>query len=299
MNLASISRSCNFQIVENSFTSKVLELGCSSPEAMNVSADIVDGIQARLRLTINTMSLRLEAGRRCLVNDVLQPILAQFPELLCFPEQKCTSALFLKQGPVDYLIGSHVPLFKSLLNKVFVVECEAVLVDDFDHFPQLLGQLSAVMNGGDFSQGALTDGCVWRLALLTRDDPKASSTVSSSMLPTKPKLTLSLSPPLEVVGRDKQISLVGLRLLCQHLYVCFGDCYRKMMSSHLLQPQPLLENSDLADISAEFAAMSIPADGHAESPSPLSSPNEIVPTLVDRKDQMAVAEVNLPLVPRP
>ena len=48
-----------------------------------------------------------------------------------------------------------------------------------------------------------------------------------------------LSPHLTsdaVISLDGDVDITNLRVVCQYLYVCLGDGFRKLASSHLLVP---------------------------------------------------------------
>jgi hypothetical protein len=263
LNFELIAAVCDCEWVEDGFVAALTELGFRPPDSVVVPNSLLDQIVDRLNLTIRTECLRLEVGRRALVSSVLQPILDQCDQLLCFQEEACSSSLLLKKGPVDFLVATcALPVFRQARVKVFVVECKK-LIDEFSsHFPLWLGEMSAVMNGGDYSQGALTDGCRWMFATLTRDDPSKSTT--SAVLPiAKPKLTVSLSAPIDVIGSARQVDVANLRLVCQFLQVCFNDGCQKMAASRLFVPLPF--SDEIGEAASLAVAMLLETEPEAVS----------------------------------
>ena len=278
MTLGCITRACDFNPEADAFVRKLVSLGFGPPGDVTISSASTQMIADRINLSIRNECLRLEVGRRALVSAVLQPMLDQFEDIACFQEEICTSGLFSRQGPVDFLVASFVPLFRRRPHvKCFVVECKADLNDQnvADHIPQWVGEMSAVMNGGDYSQGALTDGFNWWFAILTRDDPKhggapalkkttrvKSSIRHSASTPTKPKLTLSLSPCINVIGPSDVINEHNLRLVCQCLHLCFSRGFLKMADSHLLVDLPSSdETEEAAALVVHMAAINLRGAG--------------------------------------
>jgi hypothetical protein len=245
---------CDFNMNHHgSFEIKLRELGFQLPGALEIPEPVIQQMIDRLKLSILVESLNLEVGRRSLVSSILQPMLAQFSDhLKCFQEHTCMSTLLLTKGPVDFLIGTYVPILGKAQVKVFVAECKSLLSPNKISEPELaqwVGELSAAMNGGDYSQGVLTDGCVWYFGILTHDAPAPGS--------SKPKLSLYLSQAINVIeGASFQINVGNLRLVFQYLHACFNHGRIKMSGHHSLEP--LHSSDELAEL---VAAISNPLGG--------------------------------------
>jgi hypothetical protein len=233
-----ITSTCNFKILAfGSFERKLGELGFELPQ--EIPEPVIQEMTHRLNLSILVERLLLEVGRRSLVSSILQPMLAQFSDhLKCFQEHTCTSSLLHKKGPVDFLIGTYIPKLGILQVKVFVAECKSFLLEtNIDsHLAQWVGELSAAMNGGDYSQGVLTDGCSWLFGILTHDAP-AVAVPGRQHGSSKPRLSLYVSRFIKVIEMPidtLEVNVDNLRLVYQYLHACFNCGRKKMAGSHLL-----------------------------------------------------------------
>ena len=203
LNHASISAACECVFAERTFEAKLVNLGFSAPESVSISPALLDKIVGRIAMTICIYCMRSKRARRFLVDAILLSMLEEFDGLMIFPEDICVSSLFKSRGPVDFLVGSRTCDHEHAVVQVFAVMCKLSMYGFQSHFPQWLGELSAVANGGDFSQGALTDGYHWIFATLTREDAPfdASAALRLEFRP-KPKLVLTTSRCLSGTWSD-------------------------------------------------------------------------------------------------
>jgi hypothetical protein len=260
LTLANIESAVDVTFVDDAFIAKLAVLGFRRPESVLITDELVDTIVDRIGMSFRNQCMRMEVGRRTLVNAVLESVLDDFDQLMCFQEEPCASPLLLKHGPVDFIVGSGSRHDRDARVKVFVVECKASIDALETHLPQWMGELTAVMNGGDFAQGALTDGYRWMFATLTREDPNSSassaSAASSATVVTKPKLILSMSPCITITRLGNgETDEASLRVVCQYLHVCFSDGFHKIASSPLLAP--IVSTDGIDDAASLLSTMTL------------------------------------------
>jgi hypothetical protein len=260
-----IASVCDCEIVPNAFVARLLAFEFRPPHSVAISNELIGKVASKVESAFRNRSMRVEMGRRNLVAAIMDTVLDDFNELFGFEEEVCVSALIQAKGPVDFLVGSLAADRERPDIKAFVVECKKTMNSFRSHFPQWLGELSAVMNGGDYSQGALTDGYQWVFATLTREDPSNSaasasafsaSAASSASACSKPKLVMSYSQCITVITPNNLVDVAGLREVCQYLHVCFSDGFQKMRHSHVLVPTAV-STDGIDDAASQFATMTV------------------------------------------
>ena len=246
MDRESISSACDYELAGDAFESVLAGLGFRPPGSVSISPALVEKIADRIKVTIRNQCIESERSRRILAIAVLEDVLDEFDGLMCFQDSPCASSPFKTRGLVDFLLGSGSRFHDKPTVKAFVVECSPSLDGLESLWPQWMGALSAATNGGDFSQGAFTDGYRWIFATLTREDPpRSDSSLACPILRPKPKLVLSMSPCITAVSLDGGVDVASLRVVCQYLHVCLGDGFRKLASSHLLVPLASTDDDDI------------------------------------------------------
>lgn len=218
---------CHLEVRKGQFYEQLKRFSFDLPSKIGPVRATISSVMVGIQDALKNSSLKLEADRRLLINYFVMGCLKvdeeKTKDLRIFCEANCVSSLFLKKGPIDYVFGTCGISRAEISMKLILIEAKACIDDVDEHLPQFVGELDATMNGGEYSQGVLTDGKRWWFAVMEKKRNP----------PGKPTLCLFLSNCVEVVDANTNVLGDMVEQILLALYCFATDGVVKIREAHL------------------------------------------------------------------